>query len=99
MRAERHQTLYERAVTTLDRLDRSDTALPFRGKSGGNQPGGTPRDQELEQPPATVSQAPRAPVAAPIAQPPFPQPLQGPLPGTPLPIQAPITPKKPGGGS
>ena len=33
-----------------------------------------------------------------VTPPPFPQPLQGPLPGTPLPIQVPPAPKKPGGG-
>jgi general secretion pathway protein D len=75
-----------------------DTGAASLAEILGNQPGGTPRDQELEQPPAAVSQAPRAPVSAPMAQPPFPQPLQGPLPGTPLPIQAPAAPKKPGGG-
>jgi general secretion pathway protein D len=78
-----------------------DTGAASLAEILGNQPGGTPRDQELDQPPAAVSQTP-PPVPAPaprIAQPPFPQPLQGPLPGTPLPIQAPTVPKKPGGGS
>ena len=77
-----------------------DTGAASLSEILGNQPGGTPRDQELEQPPAAVTQASPLPAPAPrIAQPPFPQPLQGPLPGTPLPIQAPTAPKKPGGGS
>jgi general secretion pathway protein D len=73
--------------------------LPFRfgRESGGGigdvlGPGpaaGPPRDEPVPQP------AQAAPRAAPPA---FPQPLQGSLPGTPLPVSPPPPPKKPGGG-
>jgi general secretion pathway protein D len=46
--------------------------------------------------PATVPPAP--PVGPPSVQTPFPQPLQGPLPGIPIPVSPPPAPKKPGGG-
>jgi general secretion pathway protein D len=74
--------------------------------------GGTPRDeldpQAQAQPqapatplprPAAYPQAPVAPPATAMPVPLFPQPLQGPLPGTPLPVTIPAAPKKPGGGS
>jgi general secretion pathway protein D len=72
--------------------------LPFRfgrdsGTAGADVLGpapGPPRDElPIEQQPLP---APRA------VAPPFPQPLQGALPGTPLPIAPPPAPKKPGGG-
>ena len=74
--------------------------LPFRfGRESGaslaeiiGAPPGPPRDDpRIEQP--LPAPAPRA------VAPPFPQPLQGALPGTPLPITTPpAPPKKPGGG-
>ena len=67
----------------------------------GGQPPGTPRN-EFEPPQASApvsAPPPSMPLAAPrMTQPPFPQPLQGTLPGTPLPISTPPAPKKPGGG-
>jgi general secretion pathway protein D len=55
---------------------------------------GAPKDERLELPAATQPAAPALPAPAPAtAQPPFPQPLQGTLPGTMVPA-----PKKPGGG-
>jgi general secretion pathway protein D len=51
------------------------------------------------QPPRDESFAPSLPAPTPpAAQTPFPQPLQGTLPGTMLPTQTPPAPKKPGGG-
>jgi general secretion pathway protein D len=67
----------------------------------GGPGGGTPRDERFElpdappQPPATTLPAAPAPAAAPPRAA-FPQPLQGPLPGTVTPL--PAAPKKPGGG-
>jgi general secretion pathway protein D len=60
---------------------------------------GTPRDEAFDPAAAQpVPAAPAFPVPPPAAaQPPFPQPLQGILPGTMLPKATP--PKKPGGGS
>jgi general secretion pathway protein D len=65
---------------------------------GGTGAPGTPRNEF--DPPQTVNPPPPSmPAPAPrAAQPPFPQPLQGALPGTPLPVSAPTPPKKPGGG-
>ena len=72
--------------------------LPFRfGRESGaaladvlGPAPGPPRDEQpIEQQPLP---APRT------VPPPFPQPLQGTLPGTPLPIATPPAPKKPGGG-
>jgi general secretion pathway protein D len=107
-----HETLQTDIILTLTPhiirvLDLTEADLkPFRlGRDSGSaslteilgQPG-TPRDLEQDQPPAT-QQPPSLPMPAPrMTQPPFPQPLQGALPGTPLPIQAPPAPKKPGGG-
>ena len=62
---------------------------------------GTPRDEDAApQLPAGVQAPPQMPLPAPAAPAalPFPQPLQGAMPGTPLPITTPA-PKKPGGGS
>ena len=92
-------------------LDLTEADLrPFRlGREGGpvsladvlGGAAGTPRDDQpidqgaVQLPPRT--QAPVLPVPpAPAVQTPFPQPLQGALPGTMLPLQTP--PKKPGGG-
>jgi general secretion pathway protein D len=101
-------TLTPHIVRILD-LTESDLR-PFRlGREGGQVSiadvlggaTGTPRDEQpidqgaAQLPPRTT--APVLPVpAAPAAQTPFPQPLQGTLPGTMLPPQTP--PKKPGGG-
>jgi len=63
--------------------------------AGGAPPAGAaPPSRALYPPPALLPTPPGPPV-----QPPFPQPLQGPMPGTPLPITLPAPPKKPGGGS
>jgi general secretion pathway protein D len=101
-------TLTPHIVRVLD-LTEADLR-PFRlGRESGQASmadilggtGSTPRDEPLD--PGTSATAPRtqpqtlpAP-SAPAVQPPFPQPLQGALPGTTLPVQTP--PKKPGGGS
>ena len=68
----------------------------------------TPRDEpELPSAAAPAGALPRpayplAPTAPPSTTPavqtPFPQPLQGQIPGTPMPITPPAAPKKPGGG-
>jgi len=92
-------------------LDLTETDLrPFRlGREGGavtfgepTTPSGPPRDEPFDAPagtPQPPAAAPRLPAAPPPAvQTPFPQPLQGTLPGTVLPIQTPPAPKKPGGG-
>ena len=55
---------------------------------------GPPRDVELPQQPSYI---PPAPLPQ-IISPPFPQPLQGTMPGTPLPVSQLPAPKKPGGG-
>jgi general secretion pathway protein D len=57
-----------------------------------------PREERMELPPAPPPSA--SPLLAPsqTAQPPFPQPLQGTLPGTTLPKSTVPVPKKPGGG-
>jgi general secretion pathway protein D len=104
-------TLTPHIVRVLD-LTEADLR-PFRlGREGGGvslgdllggAPPGTPRN-DLDQPPAppqsTYTPPPSMPLAPPRAsQPPFPQPLQGALPGTPLPVSTPPAPKKPGGGS
>ena len=91
-------TLTPHIVRVLD-LTEADL-LPFRlGRDSGtgltemlgNAPA-PPRDDAAEPPPPAP-----APRAAPA--PSFPQPLQGTLPGTPVPVQpAPAAPKKPGGG-
>jgi general secretion pathway protein D len=90
-------TLTPHIVRVLD-LTEADL-LPFRlGRDSGaslgdvlGPPPGPPRDEPNEAP---------APAPARVTQPPaFPQPLQGTLPGTPLPISAPPAPKKPGGGT
>jgi general secretion pathway protein D len=79
-----------------------DSALTVGDALGGGAT--TPRDDlELQAPALPQGRtpppaAPAAPAVAPLAQPPFPQPLQGPLPGVPLPITPPAAPKKPGGG-
>ena len=72
--------------------------LPFRfGREAGGGIGdvlgpgpapGPPRDEPVQQPVPAPRPAPPA----------FPQPLQGALPGTPLPVSTPAPPKKPGGG-
>ncbi|HMC77238.1 MAG TPA: secretin N-terminal domain-containing protein [Vicinamibacterales bacterium] len=101
-------TLTPHIVRILD-LTEADLR-PFRlGREGGpvsladvlGGAAGTPRDDQpidqgaVQLPPRT--QAPVLPVPpAPAVQTPFPQPLQGALPGTMLPLQTP--PKKPGGG-
>jgi general secretion pathway protein D len=60
---------------------------------------GPPKDERLELPPAAQPPAPALPAPAPApAQPPFPQPLEGRLPGTLLPKSTPPVPTKPGGG-
>jgi general secretion pathway protein D len=102
-------TLTPHIVRVLD-LNEADLR-PFRlGRDSGLAvgealgPGGTPRDDlELQTPnvPANRAIPPAPPPATPAAQavqPPFPQPLQGPMPGTPMPITMPAAPKKPGGG-
>ncbi len=59
---------------------------------------GTPRDEPFDPAAQPVPAAPALPAPPPPAvRPPFPQPLQGTLPGTMLPKVTP--PKKPGGGS
>ncbi|HYT65849.1 MAG TPA: secretin N-terminal domain-containing protein [Vicinamibacterales bacterium] len=74
-----------------------DTGAASLAEILGGAPG-TPREPEVDQPTATQP-PPSMPLAPPrVAQPPFPQPLQGTLPGTPLPVQTPPAPKKPGGG-
>jgi general secretion pathway protein D len=89
------------------RLGRDSGAASIAEVLGG---AGIPRDEPLEMSPSqpgagaprTVPLPPAAPPPAPAAtpsQPSFPQPLQGMLPGVPLPISAPPVPKKPGGGS
>ena len=99
-------TLTPHIVRVLD-LTEADLR-PFKlGREGGTSSlseilgVGTPPKDELPDPDAS-QQTPRtqpltlpAP-SAPAVQPPFPQPLQGALPGTTLPVQTP--PKKPGGG-
>jgi general secretion pathway protein D len=98
-------TLTPHIVRVLD-LTEADLR-PFRlGREGGattfgelTNPGGTPKDEPFDaasaQPPPAA--APRLPASPPpAAQTPFPQPLQGTLPGTMLPMATP--PKKPGGG-
>jgi len=100
-------TLTPHIVRVLD-LNESDLR-PFRlGRDSGvavsDALGGgnvTPRDEVEMQNPAGARAIPLAPApTAPSVQPPFPQPLQGPLPGVPLPISpVPSAPKKPGGGS
>ena len=64
---------------------------PQPAPNGGNTAAVVPAETEL---PAKLS------VPAPVATPqtPFPQPLQGPMPGIPLPMTMPTPPKKPGGG-
>jgi general secretion pathway protein D len=61
---------------------------------------GTPRDEGFDPArSATQPPPPTLPLPAPRAvPPPFPQPLQGTLPGTQLPVSVPAPPKKPGGG-
>jgi len=99
-------TLTPHIVRVLD-LTEADLR-PFRlGREGATSSlgeilgVGTPPKDELPEPDAS-QQTPRTqPLAlpapsAPAVQPPFPQPLQGALPGTTLPVQTP--PKKPGGG-
>jgi len=89
------------------RLQR-DSGATLGDTMGGGSP---PRDDlELQSPAvppgppsipplAPAAATPAAPATSPVsAQPPFPQPLQGPMPGTPLPITPPAAPKKPGGG-
>jgi general secretion pathway protein D len=104
-------TLTPHIVRVLD-LNESDLR-PFRlGRDAsvtvGDALGGgnvTPRDEpEVRAPaipaPRTVPIGPASPTPGPVAQPPFPQPLQGPMPGVPLPVSPlPAPPKKPGGGS
>jgi general secretion pathway protein D len=87
-------------------LDVTETDLrPFRlGRevgtpSLGEALGGTPREESPEPPPGMQATPPVLPAPPqPAAQPPFPQPLQGTLPGTMLPKPPPPAPKKPGGG-
>jgi general secretion pathway protein D len=96
-------TLTPHIVRVLDLNE--DDLRPFRlGREGAAAtlgdaliaPGGTPRDDIEPRDPRTVP-LPAAGTTAPV-QPPFPQPLQGAMPGTALPITPPAAPKKPGGG-
>lgn len=99
-------TLTPHIVRVLD-LTEADLR-PFRlgRESGGaslseilGAPGGTPREAPFELPAAPQPPPPALPVPpGTAAQPPFPQPLVGTLPGTMLPKQAVPAPKKPGGG-
>lgn len=60
----------------------------------------TPREEGFDAPP-TAPQPPPPTLPLPASRvipPPFPQPLQGALPGTRLPVSVPAPPKKPGGG-
>jgi general secretion pathway protein D len=97
-------TLTPHIVRVLD-LTEADLR-PFRlGRDVGNATlsevlGSTPREEPLDPQQPSPSTPPRVLPAppAPAAQPPFPQPLQGTLPGVLLPVQTPPAPKKPGGG-
>ena len=100
-------TLTPHIVRVLD-LTEADLR-PFRlGREGGaslseilgGPPTGTPRNPEFDQPmPSPQAPPPSLPLPPQRVAPPFPQPLQGTLPGTPLPIATPpVPPKKPGGG-
>ncbi len=103
-------TLTPHIVRVLD-LNEADLR-PFRlgrdiGMTVPEQPGllAVPRDREEGPdlppglaPPAGAAPPPSAPTAAPAA-PSFPQPLQGPMPGVPIPLSPPPPPKKPGGGT
>jgi general secretion pathway protein D len=98
-------TLTPHIVRVLD-LTEADLR-PFRlGREAGAPSlseilGGAPRDENNEQPPGPLTVPPPRlplPVQTPAVQPPFPQPLQGTLPGVPLPMSTPPAPKKPGGG-
>jgi general secretion pathway protein D len=60
--------------------------------------GGEPAMGALPPAQRPAAQAPYLPAPVSPPQTPFPQPLQGPMPGTPLPITTPTPPKKPGGG-
>ena len=94
-------TLTPHVVRVLD-LNESDLR-PFRlGRDSGGSFGGSvpalpnlPRDprEDLGLPPATAM--PEKPAVVPAL--PFPQPLKGPLPGTPMTMPV-VPPKKPGGG-
>jgi general secretion pathway protein D len=87
-------------------LDVTEADLrPFRlgrdagGASLGEALGGTPREEPPEPPSGAQPVPPALPAPQqPPAQVPFPQPLQGMLPGTMLPVSPPPAPKKPGGG-
>jgi general secretion pathway protein D len=91
-------TLTPHIVRVLD-LSESDLR-PFR--LGRDFSGGAPADLPRLPIPGggedTRLPGPEKPAATPAGPPttPFPQPLQGPMPGTPLPITP--LPKKPGGG-
>jgi general secretion pathway protein D len=65
---------------------------PIPGQAPTPIPGQTPTPTPGQTPPVTPGQTATPPPT------PFPQPLQGPMPGTPLPISIPAPPKKPGGG-
>jgi general secretion pathway protein D len=101
-------TLTPHIVRVLD-LTEADLRPIRLGREGGAvtfgepaTPSGPPRDEPFEapadrtQPPAAAPRLPAPP--PPAVQTPFPQPLQGMLPGTLLPMQTPPAPKKPGGG-
>ena len=76
------------------RLGREVGIVPMSGS-----PSETPRDEAAEPPPGMQATPPAPPTGQqPPAQAPFPQPLQGALPGTMLPKTPPPAPKKPGGG-
>ena len=88
------------------RLGRDSGGFPLLDSQSGGVPS-PPRDLEPDQqpsfaPPSPAAMVPPAQAVAPAAPrvtpPPFPQPLQGTMPGTPLPISQPAVPKKPGGG-
>jgi len=60
---------------------------------------GTPREDGFDAPPTAPPPPPTLPLpASRVIPPPFPQPLQGTLPGTQTPVTVPVPPKKPGGG-
>jgi len=88
------------------RLGRDSGAAALSEILGGGA-AGPPRDLDIEPQPSSPPSSPAgmipppqaaAPAAPRATAPPFPQPLQGTMPGTPLPISQPAAPKKPGGG-
>jgi general secretion pathway protein D len=65
-------------------------AAPPRDEFDPQQTAGAPATRPAYPPPSAAPAAPPSTL--------FPQPLQGPLPGTPMPMAPPAAPKKPGGG-